>query len=71
MIELLAIAIRTNDNIRGICLGESEIKLLQYIDETTGVLRDDASLKTLLDVLKSFEKNLGLRINISKSKCWV
>ena len=47
VIELLAIAIRAKDNIRGICLGESEIKLVQ---------RDYASLKKFLELLKSFEK---------------
>ena len=64
VVELLAIAIRANDNIRGFCLGEGEITLLQYADDITGLLRDDALLKTLLDVLKSFEK-------ISKSECTV
>ena len=31
----LAIVIRTNDNIRGINLGDCEIKLLQYAVDTT------------------------------------
>ena len=52
-VELLAIAIRTNDNIRGINLGDFEIKLLQYADDTTGVLKDDGSLKALMTFRKS------------------
>ena len=56
-VELLAIAIRTNDNIRGINLGDCEIKLLQYADDTTGILKDDASLKALLDVIEDLRKS--------------
>ena len=68
-VELLSINIRTNSNIRGINIGETEIKVLQYADDTTGVLKDDCSLKSLLDVINSFERISGLKINISKSEC--
>ena len=68
-VELLSINIRINSNIRGINFGETEIKVLQYADDTTGVLKDDCSLKSLLDVINSFEKISGLKINISKSEC--
>ena len=40
--------------------------MLQYADDTTGILKDDCSLKSLLDVINSFEKISGLKINISK-----
>ena len=35
-VELLSNNIRTNSNIRGINIGETEIKVLQYADDTTG-----------------------------------
>lgn len=60
MIELLQLAVRANDKFRGISIGDSVIKLLQYADNTTGVLRDEVSLKMLLEILKSFEKISGL-----------
>ena len=44
------------NNIRGINIGETEIKVLQYADDATGVPKDDCSLKNLLDVINSFEK---------------
>ena len=47
-VEILAIAIRTNNEIHGINLDDNEIKLLQYADDTTGILRDETSLGTLL-----------------------
>ena len=71
-VEILAIAIRTNNSIRGISIGDQEYKLVQYADDTTGILKDEESLKVFLDVLKSYEKVSGLKINISKSECmWI
>ena len=60
MVELLQLAVRANDKFRGISIGDSVIKLLQYADNTTGVLRDEVSLKMLLEILKSFGKISGL-----------
>ena len=60
MVELLQLAVRANDKFRGISIGDSVIKLLQYADNITGVLRDEVSLKMLLEILKSFEKISGL-----------
>ena len=37
VLELLSINLRINDNIHGINIGETEIKMLQYADDTTGV----------------------------------
>ena len=71
-VKNLAIVIRTNNNIRGISIGDQEYKLVQYADDTTGILKDEESLKVFLDVLKSYEKVSGLKINISKSECmWI
>ena len=66
---MLSISRGTNNNSRGIDIGETEIKVLQYAGDTTGVLKDDCSLKRLFDVINSFEKISGLKINISKSEC--
>ena len=72
VVEILAIAIRTNNNIRSISIGDQEYKLVQYADDTTGILKDEESLKVSLDVPRSFEKVSGLKINISKSECtWI
>ena len=68
-VEILAIAIRNNNNICGISIGDQEYKLEQYVDDTTSILKDEESLKVFLDVLKSYEKVSGLKINISKSEC--
>ena len=44
-VEILAIAIRTNNSIRGISIGDQEYKLVQYADDTTGILKDEESLQ--------------------------
>ena len=44
-VEILAIAMRANTNIRGISIGDQEFKLEQYADDTTGILKDEESLK--------------------------
>ena len=57
--SLLLIYIKTNNNIRGISIGgETEIKVLHYADDTAGALKDDCSLRNILDVrsINSFEK---------------
>ena len=70
-VEILAIAKRKN-NIHGISIGDQEYKLVQYADDITGILKDEESLKVFLDVMKSYEKVSGLKINISKSECvWI
>ena len=39
-VETLAIAIRANEEIKGIVINEEETRLLQYADDTTAVLAD-------------------------------
>jgi len=56
VVELLSINIRTNDNIGGINIADTEIKVLQYTADTIGALKDDCSLKSLLDVLIAWKE---------------
>ena len=67
-IEILAIAIRSNTNIKGITIGDNETKLLAYADDMTALLSDIASAKELLDSLSIFERYSGLKMNVSKTK---
>ena len=59
VVETLAIAIRQNPAIKGIFIGKEETKLLQYADDTTAVLADTNSAKTLFKLLDLFKKYLG------------
>ena len=47
-VEVLAIAVRQNINIRGISIDGQETKLLQYADDTTATLADLSSARGFL-----------------------
>jgi len=71
-IEILAISIRSNTNIKGITIGDNETKLLAYADDITVSLSDIISAKELLDSLNTFERFSGLKMNVSKTKAmWI
>uniref|UniRef100_A0AAR2K2M4 Reverse transcriptase domain-containing protein n=1 Tax=Pygocentrus nattereri TaxID=42514 RepID=A0AAR2K2M4_PYGNA len=59
MIEPLAVAIRSDNTIKGIRRGESEHKVSLYADET---------LPQILSLLGSFGKISGYKINLQKSE---
>ena len=50
-VEILAIAIRSQDDIKGIKLNNSETKLLQFANDTTAVLSDLDSARALFVLL--------------------
>ena len=47
-VEILAIAVRNYKNIKGIKINGSEVKLLQFADDTTALLSDLNSVCALL-----------------------
>ena len=65
VVKILAIAIRQNEAIKGINIGNEETKLLQFADDTTALLADTDSAVKLFEILNSFEIISGLKIN-----CW-
>lgn len=67
-VEILALVIRNNQNIRGIFLGRKEIKLVQYADDTTLFVDNVKSAYKVLDTFNSFEKISGLKVNLDKSE---
>ena len=70
--ELLAQRIRRSNDSKGIHVhiqGNEEVKLTQYADDTTAILSADVqSVSNLLELLSSFEKCSGLKINQAKSE---
>jgi len=57
-----------NSNIKGIKVGEEEIKNTLYADDTTLLLRDLDSVQTLLETLVNFRGCSGLELNKSKTE---
>ena len=71
-LEALAIAIRANEEIRGIVINQEETKLLQYADDTTAVLSDLESANKLFQLLDNFKELSGLKVNSSKTEgLWI
>ena len=63
--ELLSISIRNNKKIKGIKLGDTEIKLIQFADDLTCSFSDIESGKAV----HQFETFSGLKINqLTKSR---
>ena len=67
-IELLNLAIQTNSNIKGIKVGDEEIKNTLYADETTLFVKDLESVQELLEMLEKFRRCSGLELNKSKTE---
>ena len=66
-IEILAINIRNNPDIKGIKIGDHELKISLLADDITLLLQNTESLKYTLNTLKLFYSCSGLKINIDKS----
>ena len=66
-VEVLALSIRQNKNISGLIFNGTEIKISQLADDTTCIIRDERSLKLLLDTFDLFRSGTGLQINVDKT----
>jgi hypothetical protein len=68
LLEFLARAIRKDQEIKGIQTGNKEAKFCVYADDMILYLRDPQnSTKKLLEIINSFDKVTGYKINIQKS----
>ena len=65
-IEVIAQAIRENENICGLTINETELKLSMYADDLTAFIKDECSASHLFNLLHDFGICSGLKINISK-----
>ena len=68
VLELLALSIRNNDQIKGIAVDGSEIKLVIFADDMTSFVRDELSHRTLFDTIDLFSTYSGLKVNHDKTE---
>lgn len=59
--------VRKSTEIQGIQIGNQHVKISQYADDSTFLVKNPSSLTHLLALLDSFANFSGLRINNSKS----
>ena len=68
-IEILAIAVRNNDDIKGIQVGNMEKKISLLADDTACFLQGDLrSFQALFNTLDKFASFSGCKVNLSKSE---
>ena len=67
-IELLARVLKKDHTIKGIQVGQKKIKITQYADDTTVLVRDLDSVTQLLKQLDKFKQISGLEIYTNKPK---
>ena len=65
---MLAQAIRENENIRGLKINDTELKLSMYADDLTAFIKDEGSASHLFSLLNDFGTCSDLKINISKTE---
>ena len=70
VIEILAIQVRDNKTIKGLAIGEQEIKLSIFADDLTALLKNKEAYTNLMKVLGKFSKCSGLRLNKSKTEAY-
>ena len=71
-VELLAIAIRRDENIKGLKINPLDVNISQLADDTTGFLSDEMSAEKLLKLLDDFSKLSGLKCNLDKTEAfWI
>ena len=72
VIEVLAEAIRNDNNIKGIKVEDKEVKISQLADDTTCFLSDEDSANKILEKLELFSKISGLKCNRDKTEAiWI
>ena len=74
-LELLVRAVKRDALIKGITIGNKEIKTSMYADDTTVFVNDTDSILHLLNMLEKFRSISGLQVNTSKTEalwlgCW-
>ena len=66
--EILAQAIRNNNNIKGLQMYNKEYKISQYADDTTAFVPDANSAENLFETLRIFHDISGLELNKTKTE---
>ena len=72
VVEIMSLHIKQNQDITGIIVGNSSIKVSQLADDTTLFLKDTHSLKVALEFLEKFKLSSGLKLNKIKTEViWI
>ena len=71
-VETLFVQVRNNDDIKGIRLGDNEIKLSAYADDADFLTSDVRSLALIFQTCETFQVYPSLKLYLEKSEaCWI
>ena len=62
----MGIAIKKNEKIKGVKISGSELKILQYADDTEIFATMEDSIKEIFNVIGKYESSTGTKINVEK-----
>ena len=65
-VEILFIQIRENEEVKGIRIGDNEIKLSAYADDADFLTSDFSSLETIFQTCATFQLYSSLKLNLEK-----
>ena len=68
VLELLALSIRNNEQIKDIAVDGSEIKLVIFADDMTSFVRDKLSHRNVFGIIDLFSTYSGLKLNCDKTE---
>ena len=68
IVEVLAISVRNNNDIKGMTIGDIEHKIVQYADDATLILGDFRSIEKAIDIINTFSAFAGPKLNKDKTK---
>ena len=72
VLEVLATAIRQEEEIKGIRIGKEEVKLSLFADDMIVHIENPRdSTRKLLDLINEFGKTAGYKVNTQKSKAFL
>ena len=60
--------IRKNEKIRGVKISNSELKILQYADDTEIFATTEESIEEIFKVIQKYEKGTGAKANVEKTE---
>ena len=67
-LEILALRIRSDNEIQGLKIGQETVKLSSFAVDMTCFLKDKLSYIALFEILKFFEELSGLKVNHEKTE---
>ena len=68
--EVLGAAISKNEKIQGVKILNSELKILQYADDTEIFATTDESINEIFYIIDKYEKGTGAKINVEKQRVY-